>query len=166
VLEDANLKLGSLLSDLFGASGQMMLEALLKGKAEPQEIGLVCAEAHTMTEPPPQHGIGFSLDHMRFPEEQIARPDDEVVKKTEASGYTKPWELLRTLPAVDWNAAAILAEMGPDPAQFPARRNSARGAACARATMSARAAARAGTQARETAGCEAPWRRAHGRFPK
>jgi len=31
VLEDANLKLGRVLSDLFGASGQMMLEALLKG---------------------------------------------------------------------------------------------------------------------------------------
>jgi transposase len=135
VLEDANLKLGSVLSDLFGASGQMMLEALLKGKAEPQEIAsfaqarakkkipeiVAALEGHTMTG---HHRtmIGFSLDHMRFLEEQIARLDDEIVKKIEASGYTKQWELLRTLPAVDRNAAAILAEMGPDPAQFPSEK--------------------------------------------
>ena len=35
------------------------------------------------------------------------------------SGYTQQWELLRSLPAVQENAAAVLAEMGPDPAQFP-----------------------------------------------
>jgi transposase len=59
---------------------------------------------------------------LRFPEEQIGRLDEEIMKKIEASGYTKQWELLRTLPAVDRNAASILAEMGPDPAQFPSRK--------------------------------------------
>src|ERR1700681_874994 len=38
ILEDANVKLGSVLSDLFGVSGQRMLEALLQGKAEPPQI--------------------------------------------------------------------------------------------------------------------------------
>src|SRR5262252_895485 len=38
VLEDANIKLGSVLSDVFGASGQLMLNALLEGKATPEEI--------------------------------------------------------------------------------------------------------------------------------
>ena len=38
ILEDANIKLGSVLTDLFGASGQLMLEALLKGKATAAEI--------------------------------------------------------------------------------------------------------------------------------
>jgi transposase len=38
VLEDANVKLGNVLSDLFGVSGQLMLEALLEGKAEPAQI--------------------------------------------------------------------------------------------------------------------------------
>jgi transposase len=32
VLEDANIKLGSVLSDVFGTSGQLMLNALLEGK--------------------------------------------------------------------------------------------------------------------------------------
>ena len=135
VLEDANVKLGSVLSDLFGVSGQLMLEALLKGRAEAQEIAsfaqkgakkkipeiIAALEGHTMTD---HHRImiGFSLEHMRFLEEQMERLDDAIVKKIEESGYTKQWELLRTLPAVDANAAAILAEMGPDPGQFPSHR--------------------------------------------
>jgi hypothetical protein len=38
VLEDANVKLGNVLTDLFGVSGQLMLEALLKGQATPEEM--------------------------------------------------------------------------------------------------------------------------------
>src|ERR1700687_5726401 len=38
VLEDANVKLGNVLSDVFGVSGQLMLEALLEGKTQPAEI--------------------------------------------------------------------------------------------------------------------------------
>src|SRR6266403_411049 len=38
VLEDANVKLGNVLSDVLGASGQAMLEALLENKQSPAEI--------------------------------------------------------------------------------------------------------------------------------
>ena len=38
VLEDANVKLSSVLFDLFGVSRQLMLEALLEGKAGPGDI--------------------------------------------------------------------------------------------------------------------------------
>jgi transposase len=38
VLEDANIKLSSVLADLFGVSGQLMLEALLDGKASASQI--------------------------------------------------------------------------------------------------------------------------------
>jgi len=38
VLEDANVKLGNVLTDVFGVSGQLMLDALLKGEAKPEEI--------------------------------------------------------------------------------------------------------------------------------
>ena len=37
-LEDAKVKLGSVLSDVFGVSGQCMMEALLKGSGSAQEI--------------------------------------------------------------------------------------------------------------------------------
>jgi hypothetical protein len=38
VLEDANVKLGNVLSDVFGMSGQAMLEALLENKRMPQKL--------------------------------------------------------------------------------------------------------------------------------
>ena len=38
VLEDANVKLGNVLSDVFGASGQAMLEALLENRQNPSEL--------------------------------------------------------------------------------------------------------------------------------
>ena len=38
LLEEANIKLGNVLSDVFGVSGQRMLEALLEGKAEASEV--------------------------------------------------------------------------------------------------------------------------------
>jgi transposase len=132
VLEDANVKLGNVLSDLFGASGQLMLEALLEGKADPAQIAafaqrrakkripeiIAALEEHGMTD---HHRlmIGFSLQHLRFLEDQLAVIDDAICSKIQEAGYEKQWNLLRTLPAVDQNAAILLAEMGPDPAQFP-----------------------------------------------
>src|ERR1044072_5458251 len=38
VLEEANVKLGSVLSDVFGVSGQLMLEALLDGRATVEQM--------------------------------------------------------------------------------------------------------------------------------
>jgi len=38
VLEDANVKLGCVLSDLFGVSGQDMLEALLEGNPTAEQV--------------------------------------------------------------------------------------------------------------------------------
>lgn len=132
ILEDANVKLGSVLTDVFGMSGQLMLEALLKGKAEPAEIAgfaksrarrkipeiIEALQEHTMTDHH-RRMIRFSLEHLRFLEEQITDMDDVIREKIAEAGWTKELELLRSLPAVDQNAAAVLAEMGPNPAQFP-----------------------------------------------
>ena len=38
ILEDANVKIGNVLSDVFGSSGQAMLEALLENKQSAVEI--------------------------------------------------------------------------------------------------------------------------------
>jgi transposase len=136
VLEDANIKLGSVLSDVFGVSGQLMLEALLEGKADAAQIAqfaragakkkipdlIAALEEHQMNEHH-RRMIRFSLEHMRFLEEQLAELDQLIDEKIQEAGYQKQWELLRTLPAVRENAAAVLAEMGPDPAQFPSEKH-------------------------------------------
>src|SRR5215472_9694009 len=133
VLEDANIKLGNVLSDVFGVSGQWMLEALLQGKtpdatelanfaqgsAQKKVPALLAAlEEHQMRAHHRQM-IRFRVEPMRFIEEQVAELDQLIRAKIEEAGYTQQGELLRTLPAVHENAAVVLAERGPDPAQFP-----------------------------------------------
>jgi transposase len=45
LLETANIKLASVACDVFGVSGQLMLKALLEGKASPQEMATKGASA-------------------------------------------------------------------------------------------------------------------------
>jgi transposase len=91
VLEDGNGKLGRVLSDVFGVSGQWMLEALLGGKADAAQIAsfakarakkkipdlIAALEEHHLTD---HHRmmIRFSLEHMRFLEEQLAEIDEQI----------------------------------------------------------------------------------------
>jgi transposase len=132
VLEDANVKLGSVLSDLFGVSGQLMLESLLKGEARPEEIAafaqgqakkkmpeLVAAlEQHRMDDHH-RRMIRYSVEHLRFLEDQIGALDQDIRQYIQQAGYEVQWEMLQTVPGVkETTAAVILAEMGPDTKQF------------------------------------------------
>jgi transposase len=133
VLEDANVKLGSVLSDVFGVSGQLMLEALLGGKAQPADIAQ-CAkrraqrkipeirqalEGHQMSDHHRQM-IRYSLKHLEFLEEQIGDLDLAIASQIKAAGLLQQWELLQTLPGIqERSAATILAETGGNMEQFP-----------------------------------------------
>jgi transposase len=128
VLEGANIKLGNVLTDIFGVSGQLMVEALLEGKAGPEEIAQLAQksakkkipqirasiEGHRMSAIQ-RRLIGWSLDHMAFLEEQITALDEEVAKHIQASDLQHPYEILQTIPGVKQEAASsLLAEFGPD----------------------------------------------------
>jgi hypothetical protein len=80
-LEDANVKLSSVLSDIFGVSGQLMLEALLKGKADPTQIAqfakraakkkipqiIAALEEHQMQASSPETVSGHTpIDHAKI----------------------------------------------------------------------------------------------------
>lgn len=132
ILEDANVKLSSVLSDLFGVSGQRMLEALLENKGDAAQIAqlarcrakkkipeiIASLEQHQLSEHH-RRMIGYSLEHLRFLEQQILDLDDQIRQQIEQAGYQQQWELLQTLPGVQQpTAAALLAEMGPNPKQF------------------------------------------------
>lgn len=137
VLEDANVKLGNVLSDLFGVSGQLMLEALLDGKAGPQEIAqmakrrarkkipeLVAAlEQHRMSDHHRQM-MRYSVQHMELRERQIAQLDEAIAAKIREIGLEKQWELLQSIPGLQASSSAtILAETGGDMRQFGDERN-------------------------------------------
>jgi len=137
VLEDANVKLGNVLSDLFGVSGQLMLEALLQGQAKPEEIAqfakgrakkkipevVAALEGHQMSDHH-RRMIRYSVDHMRFLEEQIAQLDQDIVAKIQEAGLEPQWQLMQSVPGVqETSAAAILAETGADMTQFPSEKH-------------------------------------------
>ncbi len=72
ILEDANVKLGNVLSDVFGVSGQLMLEALLKGEARPEEIARF-AQGRAKQEDSSDHGgVGGA------PDERASSKDDPL----------------------------------------------------------------------------------------
>jgi transposase len=137
VLEDANVKLGNVLADVFGVSGQLMLEALLEGKAEPPDIAqlakgraqrkipeiIQALERHQMSDHHRQM-IRYSIKHLEFVEEQIGQLDLAIASKIKMAGLQQQWELLQTLPGVqERSAATILAETGGEMEQFPSARD-------------------------------------------
>src|SRR5438034_4959642 len=130
VLEDANIKLGSVLSDVFGVSGQRMLHALVEKPSV--DVDAVAGLAHWRLEPKIEElkkalegritahhrfMIELSLGHMQYIEQQILRLDEEIARHLEP--YQKQFELLQTIPGIAQNASAcVLAEIGPDMSPF------------------------------------------------
>jgi transposase len=138
VLEDANVKIGDVLSDVFGLSGQLMLEALVnglggdgppsafdiaqlaRGHAKKKLNQLTAAlEGHQMRD---SHRtlIRHAMRHMAFLAEEIEALDQDIAALIRRADLTPAYELLQTIPGIKSQAAAtILAESGPDMKQFP-----------------------------------------------
>lgn len=133
LLETANVKLGNVLSDVFGVSGQRVLEALLDGRATPAQMAelmdsrmrakvpavIESLEGHRMDE---HHRwmIRQCLDHLVFLESQMRAIDEQVRAHIRECGYEESFALLQSVPGVQSDTAAvILAEIGPDMGQFP-----------------------------------------------
>jgi transposase len=131
VLEDSNLKLGDVLSDLFGRSGQEMLEALLEGQATSAEIAelarrrlrskipaiIKSIEGHSLRD---HHRFQLKqgLAHLQFLEKQVDEIDEEIQRRL--LDYREAYELLKAIPGLGKDsAAAILAEIGVEMSQFP-----------------------------------------------
>jgi transposase len=128
ILETANIKLGNVLTDVFGVSGQLMIDQLLEGNASVEEIADLAQKSARKKIPQIRDSlkghrmnalhrrlIDLSLDHMAFLEEQISTLDEEIVQHIKAHGLDHPYQLLQTIPGVKEAAAAsILAEFGPD----------------------------------------------------
>ena len=132
ILQDANVKLSDAISDIFGVSGQLMLEALLAGKATPEQIAqlakkrarqripeiIASLQGHRMNDHH-RRMIRFSLEHMRFLEQQILELDEAIASRIEEAGYTRQLQLLESVPGFrPTTAANVLAEIGPEMKQF------------------------------------------------
>ena len=133
LLEHVNVKIGNVLSDVFGVSGQNMLSALLSGEATPNRSRnwhearqnakipqlIEALEGHRMGE----HErllIRSCLRHLACLEEEIEEWDVEILRRMQMPPFETAYRLLQTLPGVGQLAAAsILAETGTDLTPFP-----------------------------------------------
>jgi len=128
ILQDANVKLSNVLSDLFGVSGQRMLEGLLKGPVDPSVLAslahgrmkkkvpdIIAALADNQMREHHRQMLRFSLEHLQFLEEQLLAIDDAIAALIRQAGYGPQWDLLQSIPGVQApTAAVLLAEVGPN----------------------------------------------------
>ena len=129
VLEDANIKLASVASDITGASGRAMLQALIGGEADPDRLAELAQRRLRGKIPQLRialHGavtehhrflLRLLMDQLRHLEDWIeqlgARIEEVMAPLAEAV------RRLTTIPGVEARAAQnILAEIGPDMGQF------------------------------------------------
>jgi transposase len=111
LLETANIKLASVVSDVFGVSGRAMLKALIEGTASAQAMAdlakgqlrrkradLVLALEGRVEE---HHRflLGLQLRRLEAAEEEIAALDARIDEKLEP--YRAPHALLMQIPGVD-----------------------------------------------------------------
>jgi transposase len=129
-LEDANIKLDSVISDIVGLSARRMIEALIAGETDPDALA---ALAHRRIKASPAELEaalrGRVSDHHRFMlrlllqhidaiDAAITQIDQEVDAQVEP--FRTAVQLLTTIPGIsELSACVILAEIGRDMSRFP-----------------------------------------------
>jgi transposase len=142
VLEDANIKLGDVTTDVLGVSGRAMLEALIEGQTDPKRLAELARGTLRSKRPQLERALlGRVTEHHRFQlrglldqvyhlDAQVARYDARV--EAVLTPYAAAAGRLETIPGVSRRTAeVILAEVGADMGQFPSA-----GHLCAWAGMS------------------------------
>lgn len=130
VLEDAGLKLSTVATDVMGASGRAMMEALLRGTTDPTVLADLAKGKLRKKLPALRQALaGHFRSHHRFLIGQIlAKVDflDETIGTLteEIDRLVAPFEPmltnLDTIPGVDRKAAiTLVAETGGDMSRFP-----------------------------------------------
>lgn len=135
VLEDANIKLGSVASDVLGVSGRSMIDALIDG----EEDGAVLAELarRRLRAKIPELRLaldGTVTDHHRFLLRELLDQFDYVEGKIQTLTeridtvadplFKQSATFLDTIPGIATESAeAIVAEIGTNMAQFPSHKH-------------------------------------------
>jgi len=129
VLEDANLKITSVLSDILGQSGRAVLQAIIDGHSEPEELA-ACVRTRVKASPQQlrealrghirahhRFMLGLHLGHIDALNKAIAQIEQEV--SCGLDPFRAAAKLLSTMPGVSTVAADVLvAEIGIDMSRF------------------------------------------------
>ena len=130
VLEDANIKLAGVATDVLGVSGRDMLEGLIAGETDPAKLADLARKR--LREKIPQLQLALQgratehhrfllrmhLDHVTHLEELIGRLGGRIEEAL--APFAEAEERLQTIPGASQRVAeAVLAEIGPRTEQFP-----------------------------------------------
>ncbi|HEY7083549.1 MAG TPA: IS110 family transposase [Hyphomicrobiaceae bacterium] len=130
VLEEANVKLSSVITDILGASGRRILKAIVAGETDPMKLAelggprLAATKSeltdalHGRVRPHHQFLIGQHLKTIEQLEETITAFDGRIEVALEP--FRDAIERLKEVPGLSETSAQILlAEVGTDMRQFP-----------------------------------------------
>ena len=131
-MEDANIKLSSVVSNMSGATATKIINAMIEGEGKPEELAKL---RHGKMKASEQELItaltGNLTGHHRFMLKMVKKSirdkellikelEKQIDNKLEESEMVPDAELLSTIPGVDKEAAAyILSEIGNDMERFP-----------------------------------------------
>jgi transposase len=140
LLEEAHIKLSSLVSDLLGVSARRMLKALADGESNPTALAAL-ADQHLRATPAQlcdalgacadlkpvyRRLLKMALEQLQFLEQQIGQMDQEMASLL--SQHQHAVQRLAEVPGLGVDSAQqIIAEVGATAATFPPRSNSPRG---------------------------------------
>jgi transposase len=130
VLEGANIKLASVVTDVLGVSGRAMLNAIVAGQADPQTMADLAKGRLRNKLPELQHALSGRvrphqrfilaqlLAHIDFFDETLEQCSQEIAARL--SPIEEDLQRLCTIPGVKRKTAElILAEIGTDMSRFP-----------------------------------------------
>jgi transposase len=136
LLEEAHIKLSSLVSDLLGASARRMLKALADGETDPAALAALadqrlCATparlhdalgACTELNPVYRRLVKMTLESLQFVEQQIGHLDQEIASLLQQ--HQDAVERLAIVPGLGVDSAQqIIAEVGAKAATFASAKN-------------------------------------------
>jgi transposase len=135
LLEEAHIKLSSLVSDLLGASARRMLKALAEGETNPMALATLadgrlratpeqlCDALGACTDLKPVYRrlLKMALEQLQFLEQQIGQLDQEMASLLRP--HQEAVERLAEVPGLGVDSAQqIIAEVGPTAAAFPSEK--------------------------------------------
>jgi transposase len=130
VLEGANIKLSSVATNVVGASGRAMLEAIITGTQDPKVLAALAkgrlkakqpqleSALRGLVGPHQQLLLKSQLRHLDFLDEEIGQMDEEIAQRMRP--FEEALQRLDTIPGVGRRAAEqLVAEIGTDMSHFP-----------------------------------------------
>lgn len=131
ILEDANIKLASVATDILGSSGRRMLEAMIEGQTDVEQLADLAKTTLRRKIPQLRLALDGSLnehhrfwlrqmmDHLEFLEGKIFVIEQEIDRRSRP--YEDAIALWITIPGIRrLLAITLVAEIGVDVDQFPA----------------------------------------------